>query len=132
MGAFSFAFITFAMLASQSASTRSREDHGMPMTPQQAKSFLELHQQFMFAPISHPHHGKNGNKRDCCFFFDFSMLFFVTSKPKVPAAEKGQVPKFATPMLKRLEWRLTSNTFVGGQVQVRQVKVRALAKQSQK
>eukprot|EP00434_Breviolum_minutum_P035923 symbB.v1.2.031812.t1/scaffold3735.1/size51219/2 len=38
MGAFSFAFITFAMLASQSASTRSREDHGMPMTPQQAKS----------------------------------------------------------------------------------------------
>ena len=75
MAAFSFAFITFAMLASQSASTRSHENHGMLMTPEEAQSFLELHQQFMFAPISHPHHGKNGNKRDCCFFSIFPCSF---------------------------------------------------------
>lgn len=125
MAAFAFAFITFAMLASQSASTRSREDHVMLMTPQEekkwAKSFLELHQQFMFAPISHPHHGKNGNKGIAAFFFDFSMLFFVTSKPKVTAAKrqvqrKKKVPKFASNMLETLHGRLTSDTFVCGRI----------------
>ena len=121
MAAFSFAFITFAMLASQSASTRSHENHGMLMTPKEAESFLELHQQFMFAPISHPHHGKNGNK-GIAAFFDFSMLFFVTSKPKVTAAKRqvqGKVPKFASNMLERLQGRLASDTFVCGQVRIR-------------
>ena len=59
MAALSFAFITFAMLASQSASSRQREDHLLMLQPQLAadeqlskvKGFLELHL-FMFAPIS--------------------------------------------------------------------------------
>lgn len=73
---------------------------------------------FMFAPISHPHHGKNGNK-GIAAFLDFSMLFFVTSKPKVSAKH---LPKVASPMLERLSRRLTSDTFVCS----RQIRVRAM------
>ena len=78
MAAFSFAFITFAMLASQSASTRSREDHGMLLNPKQwkekAKSFLELHQ-FHVCSNFPPTPWEKWKQRDCCLFGFFHALF---------------------------------------------------------
>ena len=80
MAALSFAFITFAMLASQSASSRQREDHLLMLQPQltadeqlsKVTGFLELHL-FMFAPIS-PRPllvlpWEKWKQWDCCFLF---------------------------------------------------------------
>ena len=79
MTAFSFAFITFAMLASQSASTRSREDQLM-LKPHDR--FLELHQFHVCSNFPHTFVGiamgkiwKNENKGIdvFCFFILFDV-----------------------------------------------------------
>ena len=99
MAAFSFAFITFAILASQSASTRSREDQLMlqAYNKKDAERFLELHQFHVcsnfprtFVGIAMGKIWKHENKG-----IDVFLFFSYSSTLKVNAAQRKVPPKTA-------------------------------------